>query len=148
MELGLFAAFPGERDKKLGDIGSLELLSVTIDFKVRLVVPNRLRRWSPYLLTGLGVYFLQGKTRTEAGCLEDKPRRLAHGGGLRVGAGIDYFPLNYLSIGVRGVYNAMFMNRIYCGGALSDRCARMETDGAPSQHGFNAEVVLAFYLPI
>ena len=73
---------------------------------------------------------------------------MSGGGGLRAGLGLDYFVTDWLSLGVRTVYNAMFMSNLRCAGDRQAYCADLATDGVTTQHGLNASFLLGFYLPI
>ena len=147
LELGYVLAFPKEKDGALGGVKNMALAGVIVDFKLRLAVASRKNHVVPYLLTGLGVYLLSGKRRLAGGCFSEDSNRLAHGGGLRVGAGIDFFAHKNVSLGVRAVYQALFMSQFRCGEGDSARCAEFRTDKPQTLHGLTALGTLTIYFP-
>ncbi len=110
LELGLSNTFYRPDKEMLGNVSRVGLVAVTLDTKLRLVKPSP-KNWAvPFLQAGLGVYTLAGGVPSDCGGC--KTKTLAHGGGLQVGGGVDFYLNRYVILGARVLYRHLFMSEL------------------------------------
>lgn len=146
LELGYNGTILKERDGRLGNVKSPGLFNVTLDLKVRLLQPSRLRYVVPYLQAGLGISFMAGTVKAESVCDDDKNLNMAHGGTISVGGGLDIYLTKWMTIGARALYRPLFMSAMRCGPGADALCG---TYSQPFQrlHAWSAEFNIAFTWP-
>lgn len=110
LELGLSNTFFRPDKKLLGNVSRVGLVAVTLDTKLRLTRPSPSSWAVPFLQAGLGVYTLAGGFPDDCG--KCKTRTMAHGGGLQVGGGLDFYLNRYVILGARVLYRHLFMSQL------------------------------------
>lgn len=146
LELGYNGTFLKERGDHLGDIKNPALFNVSLDLKVRLLQPSRHRYVVPYLQAGLGISFLTGTVKAQSECGKDKDIKMAHGGTISVGGGLDIYLKKWVTIGFRGLYRPLFLSGTRCGPGASARCG-VESQPFQTQHAWSAELNFTFVMP-
>lgn len=143
LELGYSGTLLKQQDGVLGDVRGLGLFNVTLDLKVRLIQPTRLRYVVPYLQAGLGISFLQGTAKAHSECEDEKTLTLAHGGMVSVGGGLDIYLTKWMTLGARGLYRPMFMSGLRCG---PGECT-VESSPLQPLHAWSVEFNIAITWP-
>jgi hypothetical protein len=146
LELGYNGTILKERGDRLGNIKSPGLFNVSLDLKVRLLKPSRLRYVVPYLQAGLGISFMTGTVKADSECDKDKSIKMAHGGTISVGGGLDIYLKKWVTIGLRGLYRPLFLSGTRCGPGASARCG-VSSQPFQTQHAWSAELNFTFVMP-
>lgn len=117
---------------------------MTLDLKVRLHQPSRLRYVVPYLQAGPGISFMQGAVKAQSECDDDKNFNMTHGGTISVGGGLDIYLAKWITIGAHALYRPLFLSSLRCGPGAGARCG-VESQPFRTQHAWGAEFNIAFH---
>jgi hypothetical protein len=146
LELGFSGGMLREKEGYLGGVKSPSLLGLTLDFRFRFAEPDEGAKVVPYLQSGLGVYFLQGRLKNECGEYEEEST-MAFGGGFQLGGGVDIYLNRFLTLGLRVMYRPLLMSNIECGPGSEAVCAAQDPQGRNAIHAISTGLTLTLRAP-